>query len=413
MNSSILKQTTPHVSPPKPIPIPETYNEDGGDMDVNPTILSPTSTSTPPIPPQPVIQPQPQLQPRPQPTNRSPSIVLGPRIQFDLESNTVKEFVDDGDGNDSEDNDNNSEDHEYDVDDEDHDYDSDNKDHGDDGGGDYDLDDEDHGDDYDSDDKDHGDDGGGDYDSDDEDHGDDGGGDGDNGGGVVSTDVVNSNTKQVVSWIEQSVLYYYRNQLSFPVYIITYYKHYMTWVQMVLGLSEIWMDRFRFCLARSINMMGSYNPMGIDIEVLFILHDLEKAFHPHPIMHYRDVVIETLKTKLELDPALIEHYLHIYRPQQPLRLTVSEFFHRLSNVPLDLLNAHSQKTWRSPSPDTLNQTPYVITYNDLENGKPLAPPANQHIGIHVWKLLGMLHFIPEIEKQIQVQKPRPHAVTFF
>ena len=219
--------------------------------------------------------------------------------------------------------------------------------------------------------------------------------------------------KQIVLWIESTVLNHYRQYIDFSSYLRMNYVYYISWVRMVLGLNDMMASHFHFCLARSINMGSEYNPMGVDLEIWYVIHRLEKTFHPHPLSQYVDTVQTTLQDELHISETEAREYLQHYQPHKPLILPLSEFMKRLTHVPNTILDQHSLQTWRLVDPSSANQKPYPITPQDLLDGEAIAPPASRHIGIQVWKLKGMLEFLPKINAFINPKTPREYAVTYY
>ena len=207
--------------------------------------------------------------------------------------------------------------------------------------------------------------------------------------------------------------------LPFRKYLESGYTYYREWLQMVLGLDDVAMEHLNFDLARHINLFAQEQtktktyPMGVDLEVRYIVTQLEKVLG-HDLAPYRDALHNTLQSNLALPEIAIDQYVKQYVNLNPtssvLRMTDAEFNRRLHDVPENILDEHSLETWRNPRPDQLNAKPYPVARRDIMAGEPIGPPASRNIGLQFLVVNG---FIDSKTFPLDIKRKQHHAVTYF
>lgn len=155
-------------------------------------------------------------------------------------------------------------------------------------------------------------------------------------------------------------------------------------------------EAINFTLARSINAEIQGNPMGIDLEGRALL-----GTHDSPDSVATAAVVMDLARKFKLQRAQAAQWaqqLWSAAGNDPAALVAlsDEAFHaRLARVPTDVLEAHSQMTWRVPMSSTSDKSMRVPVSPKMEKmfqeGDPaLVPALDFNLGIIILKKHGYI-----------------------
>lgn len=224
-----------------------------------------------------------------------------------------------------------------------------------------------------------------------------------------------SKKPSTASQIEKQCLARNISKLPFRAYLENGYAYYLHWLYLTLGLSEDMKSHMNFCLARNINTEFPLRyPMGIDLEVRYIMHRLENLFGKDRMSYHKDAIIKTLQDNLRMSEMEATEYLNDYlqrkRKLEPLTLSRGDFFSRIRNVPTQLLDTHSNKTWRLD--DYQNQPAYPIARQDIVSGENIAPPSSRHIGLQMLNLNGYVDFMSGVAANLNSKSFKPHSIRY-
>lgn len=203
-------------------------------------------------------------------------------------------------------------------------------------------------------------------------------------------------------------------KLPFRAYLENGYTYYLHWLYLTLGLPDNLKSHLNFSVARNINADFPIRyPMGIDLEIRYLLHRLENLFGKDKMAFHKDAIIKALQETLRMSDIEAAEYVAEYLKKGgagPLTLSKSEFLSRLKNVPTQLLDAHSKKTWRLDNYQ--NQPPYPISRQDIVNGESIGPPSSRHLGLQMLNLNGYMDFMPSVAANLNSKSFKPSSIKY-
>jgi hypothetical protein len=185
------------------------------------------------------------------------------------------------------------------------------------------------------------------------------------------TDPVESNL------LEQSLLEERAYGLNFKTYLRNGYAVYLKWLTdkvMRGGLKEDEKEYVYFMVAADINQVAKQNdddfPMGEDLYAIMLTNTGQR-----------------LETELEWDEQEIEDFLST--PHEP-KLDLKEFYRRLKNVPVEILDVHSKLVWRGTAGTISGNNKIILKRSDMYLGNPFAPATGFHLGMRMLEVNGFI-----------------------
>ena len=187
-------------------------------------------------------------------------------------------------------------------------------------------------------------------------------------------------------------------QLKWFNYLQMGYRQYRTWLGMILGYQ--YMPSINFCVARSLNAIGTNNSsipsfcMGMDLEINYLIAKCLRDLSSGSVT-LEKIVKTTLKDILYLSEGSINQIWEDYSTKnhyQNLALSNEEFNILLSqamHAHPDIIEIHSQRTWRS---NNMNNNSVIIYKQDILFGNCIQVQTSKHLGIQLLTFKGYIKY---------------------